>query len=205
MSRPVKIILVLVIFLVLYIPVGWLWGKALPAYSRFLASVSQTVTNAFESADTSYRITVDRGDFVVAARITVGGAYGRDQMFELPGNRPTDTVSYNLSLWAALFLATVVFIKPPARWRFLLIAPLLIVLWHICDLFIFAKNTRWILVKDLQQDYARYVSYSYNWHWFWMWALEFNRRIVDPFLPLALWFLFCFRSFFTLPAERPST
>jgi len=93
-------------------------------------------------------------------------------------------------------LATVVFIGPRARWQYLLVAPALIILWHVCDLMIFAKNTRWMLLVKLYEQFPAYVDYSFGWHWFWHWALELNRRIIDPFLPLLLWIVFCSKSFF---------
>jgi len=200
LSKPVRIFIIIILFAVIYVPVGLLWEKVLPLYSEILASLSEGIINAIEFSDTSYIITVDRGDFKVDARVAIGSGYSRSR-FQLSGTRPADLVTYNLSLWAAFFLASFAFQDRSARWRFLLISPVILVLWHICDLTIFAKNTRWILVRDLSEQYPSLIGYSLSWHWFWMWVLEFNRRIIDPFLPLLLWFVFCFRSFFA----RPST
>ena len=201
LSRPAKIFIIIALFAVFYLPTGWLWGKVLPSYSQVLATVSEWFVNAIETADTTYVITIVQGRFEVNAQVRIGRGYNR-QVFGLSGKRPTDLVSYNLSLWAALFLASCLFMGRSARWKFLLISPVVLILWHVCDLTIFAKNTRWILVRDLSREYPALIGYSVNWHWFWMWALELNRRIIDPFLPLLLWFVFCFKSFFALPATR---
>ena len=201
LSKSAKIIAAVVLFAVLYVPVNLLWKQALPSYAGFLAGVGETAVNALEFSDTSYRVSVEQGDFKVVAHVAVGGRRSRLGEYELPGTRPTDLVTYNLSLWAALALATTVFIGPSARWRFLLIAPLIIFLWQLCDLTIFAKNTRWILVKDLNKQFPTVIDYSYSWHWLWYWAQELNRRIIDPFLPLLLWIVFCSKSFFLRPGK----
>jgi hypothetical protein len=203
LSRPVKIVVVIALFVVLYVPTTLLWGKVLPSYSRVLTTVSAWFVNVIEATDTAYLVAIEGEDFKVTARVSVGSGFKRST-FQLTGTRPTDLVSYNLSLWVAFFLASFAFVGRSARWRFLLISPVIIVLWHVCDLTIFAKNTRWILVKDLSAEYPRLIGYSFNWHWFWMWALELNRRIIDPLLPLVLWFVFCFRSFFAAPAADSS-
>jgi hypothetical protein len=141
---------------------------------------------------------VDGGDYIVVARTSLPDNRRSGNVYKLNGTRKIDLVSYNSGLWAALLLATIAFVSPSGRWKFLLIAPIILFLWHLCDLTIFAKNTRWILVKDLNQQAPSLIDYSYSWHWFWYWAKELNRRIIDPFLPLLLWIIFCARSFFTL-------
>ncbi len=180
---------------VLYFPINLLWMQVLPSYARIMAAIGEASSNAIEFSDTVYRFALEGGDFKVIARATVSGAQARSDSYELDGTRPADLVAYNLSLWAALALATAAFIGPKARWRYLLVAPALIILWHVCDLIIFAKNTRWMLLIKLNEQFPAYVDYSFGWHWFWHWALELNRRIIDPFLPLLLWIVFCSKSF----------
>lgn len=202
LSPPIRIILVVVLLGLCYLPVAWLWGRMLPSYSRLIAAASESITNAIEFSDTSYRIAVDGSDFKVTARMRVMDGVVEKGRYEQSGDRPIDLVSYNLALWGALGLATILFVSAKARLRFLLIAPAIIIAWHLCDLMIFAKNTHWVLAKELHRQFPALVSYSFSWNWLWWWALELNRRIIDPFLPLALWLMFCLRSFLTVLSHR---
>ena len=195
LSKSARILIAILLFGILYVPTSLLWNMARPAWCRVLASVSQPIINIIEITDTSYRIEIEGGDFKLTARMAVKGKQSRPETYELSGTRKGDLVTYNLNLWAALFLATVAFIGKPARWKYLLLAPLIIVLFQFFDLAIFAKNTRWILVKDLSPKFPYAVDYNYSWHWFWYWAQELDRRILDPFLPLLLWIMFCVKSF----------
>ena len=202
LSPPIRIILVVAMFGLCYLPAAWAWGKMLPSYSRLIAGVSETLANAVEFSDASYRIAVDGPDFKVTVRMRVMDGVVEKGRYEQSGTRPTDLVSYNLALWGALGLATILFVSPKARLRFFLIAPAIIIVWHLCDLMIFAKNSHWVLTKELHRQFPALVAYSLSWNWWWWWTLELNRRIIDPFLPLALWLIFCLRSFLSLSSSR---
>jgi hypothetical protein len=202
LSRSAKLLIAIGLFIVLYMPVELLWVQVRPAYADFLAGVAEPVINLLEFSDTSYRVTAKEDNFEVVAHVRVGGQYSRAGQYELPGKRKLDLVTYNMSLWATLFLATVLFVNRRARLRYLIIAPLAIFVWHVCDLTIFAKNTKWILIKQLNGRFPAMVSYSLTWNWLWYWAQEFNRRIVDPFLPLLLWVVFCATSFFAVIRQK---
>ncbi len=199
-SRRTKILIAVGLFIVLYLPVELLWEQARPAYAKVLAGIAEPVMNLVDFSNTTYRINIREDSFEVVARIRLGGNYSRRNVYELPGSRKLDMVTYNMSLWATLFLATVLFLDGRSRGRFLVIAPLVIFGWHVCDLVIFAENTRWILTKDLSASYPAMISYSLSWNWFWYWAQELNRRIIDPFLPLLLWIIICAKSFFRVTA-----
>lgn len=198
LSKPAKLLISAALFAACYIPINLVWEQVLPSYSQFVASASDTFVNMIEFSDTSYSISVEESNYRCMARVPVTDSNGSKKTYRLSGTRRTDMVAYNMSLWAALLLATVAFLKPSARWRFLLIAPVIIFLWHICDLTIFAKNTRWIIIKDLNGQNPSLIDYSYSWHWFWYWAKELNRRIIDPFLPILLWIIFCTKSYFVI-------
>ncbi len=196
LSRSAKILLAVGLFVVLYLPVELLWVQVRPAYARILAGISEPVMNLLDFSNTTYRVNVKEDSFEIVARIRLGGTYSRRNVYELPGKRKLDLVTYNMSLWATLFLATVLFLDRRARLRYVIIAPIVIFAWHICDLIIFAENTRWILTKDLSAKFPTMIHYSFSWNWFWYWAQELNRRIIDPFLPLLLWIISCARRFF---------
>jgi len=201
-SKSVKTLIAVVLFIILYLPISLVWDQIRPAYSRTLADIAEPVVNIIEFSDASYRIDVGQNEFLTVARVRVGGEYTRIGEYELEGARKADLVSYNLSLWVTMLLATGLFVDRRTLLKFLIITPLILIAWHVCDLTIFAKNTRWRLVKDLHDQYPAYIDYSYSWNWFWFWAQELNRRIIDPFLPLLLWLIFCARSFFVPSASR---
>jgi hypothetical protein len=196
LSKGAKIIIVVVLSGLLYLPAGWLWRQALPSYSRFLAATAQTVVNIIDWSPAKYAIIVNQNDFEVTVKHPLGTPPNAKE-YAQTGTRPTDLVSYNLSLWAALFLASVLFINARARWTFLIIPLVVLVVWHLCDLFIFAMNTHWVLVKYLNEHHPQLIDYGHARHYVWWWALELNRRIIDPFLPLLLWIIFCAKSFFS--------
>ncbi len=189
-----RIVVVIALFIVTYVPIELLWQQLLPTYSEFLSGLAERIANTVETRGSWYSIRVKGDDFVVEAFIVLPG--NRSNQYSFDGTRPTNLVSYNLALWAALGIASAFFLNRKARWKFLLLAPLIVVAWHVCDLVIFAKNARWMLLQDLQRQDPHMVDYSAAWQWFWWWLFELNRRIIDPFLPLLLWILFCARSFF---------
>lgn len=196
LSRRARILIALALFVVSYLAVFWLWIRMLPAYGQFLAVASEGFVTAIESADTSYKIEFVDLSIQVKTRVAYGPPGSRKGRHARTAGRPINEVSYNLCLWAALFLATVPFVNSSSRWRFLLLGLILMVFWHVCDVTIYAKNCRWTILDSLHQDYPELVSYSSVWRWFWTWALVINLRIVDPLLPMFLWILFCARSFF---------
>ncbi len=200
-SRQAKIGLALLLFVLLYGPAYWVWTAARPAYCQILANTAQRAANTFEFSDTAYRISIAGENFKGTANVVVRPPRGRESQFELGGERPTGEVTYNLGLWLALYAATLLFISPRARLWFGLGAPLGIMLWHLCDLFIFLKNTRWVLIKDLAREFPGIVIYSSSWNWFWWWWMELNDRIIDPLLPLALWIIICAPSFLRRPPQ----
>jgi len=196
LSRSVKILIAIGLFIVLYLPVELVWEMVRPGYAGILAGVAEPVINLVDLSNTTYRVNAGEENFKIVARINSGGKHSRRNVYELPGNRKVDMVTYNMGLWATLFLATAAFLDRRSRLYFLIIAPLIIFCWHVCDLFIFAENTRWILTKDLSAQFPSLIQYSLSWNWIWYWAQELNRRIIDPFLPLLLWLIFCAGSFF---------
>jgi len=193
LRAPAKIALVIVLFAVTYVPIELLWQRLLPTYSRLLSAVAESVANVIETRGSWYGVQVKGDDFVVEAYIALPG--NRSNQYSFDCTRPTNLVSYNIPLWAALATASAYFLKRKTRWKFLLLAPLIIVAWHVCDLTIFAKNARWMLLQDLHRQNPHFVDYNVKWQWFWWWLFELNRRIIDPFLPLLLWILFCARPF----------
>ncbi len=194
LSRPLRLLLAALIFGVSYVLVHLLWSQGLPAYGDFLASISEDVINGLEGTQTSYRVVVDEAAFKVRVRVPYGPqSRPKARNLESEG-RPVQDVTYNICLWAALFAATAPFVNRSARLRFLLIGLGAMVLWHICDLTITAKNCRWIVMQSLHDDYGDATAHSSAWHWFWNWAYVFNIRIIDPFLPFLLWTIFCSRS-----------
>jgi hypothetical protein len=195
LSKGAKVFLILVLFGILCVPATWVWGKLVPSYNRLLASVGGTFINAVETTGATYTVAVDSTNFHVGVTVPVGLGPAQRGKYELQGKNPANMVSFNLILWAALLVATVAFVGWSARWKYLLIAPAVLFVWHIFDLAIFAKLTRWIAVKDVYRQYPNLVDYSYAWEWFWWWAKEFNRYIIVAFLPLLLWIVLCFRSF----------
>jgi hypothetical protein len=113
-----KAAIVLVLFVVLFFPIEWAWGRVMISYGRFLAAAVEPVVNALDWSDASYRLTVDKEDVVVTARMTVRdhGRYLGE--YEQVGLRPINLVSYNLGLWGALLLASAFFVPPHARYRY---------------------------------------------------------------------------------------
>ncbi|MCP4569728.1 MAG: hypothetical protein GY841_19280 [FCB group bacterium] len=199
LSKPIRIFVVIGLFCVLFIPIDVLWGKLRPGYSRVITPVAEFTANLIEFSDISYVMKTVDDNFSVDAQLTIGR-----QFYNKEGRRPADLVTYNLVLWAALFLSTFFFIDSRARLKFLIIAPIVLILWHLCDLTIFAKNAHWMLKQNLNQNYRGMIEYSHSWQWFWWWAFELNQKIIDPLLPILLWVIFCFRSFFS-PSIRKKT
>lgn len=195
LSRQAKIGLTLLLFLLLYGPAYWAWTTVRPGYCQILANLAEGTANALEFSGATYRVTVAGDNFKGVANVAVRPPRGRESRFELGGERPTGEVTYNLALWLALMAATFLFIAPRSRLWFGIGAPFGIIVWHMCDLFILLKNTRWVLLKDLSTDFPEVVAYSGAWNWFWWWWMEINSRIIDPFLPLALWIILCGKSF----------
>ncbi len=195
LSKPVKAVVIVILFVVLFFPVDRLWNNLSPSYSRLLVAVVEPLVNVLDLSNVSYRMTVDAENFIVTARMAVVD-HGRDLgQYEQTGLRPINLVSYNLGLWAALFLASAFFLPPRARYRYLIVAPVVIILWHACDLAIFAENTYWMLAKGLNRQFPDAVSYRFLSSWLWWWTFELNRRIIDPFLPMLLWLIICWKSF----------
>ncbi|MDD4051666.1 MAG: hypothetical protein PHR28_07205 [candidate division Zixibacteria bacterium] len=195
LSRPAKAAVIVILFMILFFPVERLWSNVSLPYGRVLAAVVEPLVNALDVSDVSYRLTIDKEDFVVTARMTVID-HGRNLgQYEQTGLRPINLVSYNLSLWGALFLASFFFLPARARLRYLIIAPIIIVMWHVCDLAIFAQNTYWMLAEELHRQFPEAVPYRFLSNWLWWWTFELNRRIIDPFLPMLLWLIFCWKPF----------
>lgn len=191
-------------FAVSYVAVFWLWGKAQPAYGRFLAETSDLFVNATAATGTAYRINFVDSAIQVKMRVSYGPPHkGMGRNLRGAG-RPIGEVSYNLCLWAALFLATSLFVNAASRMRFLLIGLVLTIFWHVCAVTILANYHRIKLIESLYRDYPDMVSFSPGWCWFWESALVLNLRIVDPFLPMFLWIFFCARSFFAPTAKDRS-
>lgn len=190
-----KAAIVLALFVVLFLPVEWAWRQVMISYGRFLAAAVEPAVNALDWTETSYRIGIDKKDFSVTARMTVRDRKRYLGEFEQIGLRPINLVTYNLILWGALFPASALFLPARARYRYLFIAPLVIVAWHACDLMIFTQNTYWVLAKELHRKFPAIVPYRFLSSWLWWWTFELNRRIIDPFLPMLLWMIFCWKSF----------
>lgn len=201
MSRRIRTLIALALFMVSYLAVYWLWGKAWPAYGRFLAAASDGFVNAVATTGTSYKIDFVDSSVRVQTRVAYGPPGSEKGRNSQRRGRPINEVSYNLCLWAALCVATLPFVNSSSRWRFVLIGLILMIFWHVCDVAIYAKNCRWMLLESLHQDFPELVSDSSVWPWFWNRALVLNIRIIAPLLPMFLWILFCSRSFFA-PTEK---
>jgi hypothetical protein len=202
LSKPAKAAVIIILFVALFFPVDWLWSTVSLSYGRFLAAVVEPLVNTLDLSDVSYHLTVDKGDFVVTAHLAVvdhGRTLGE---YEQTGLRPVNLVSYNLSLWGALFLASAFFLPPRARYRYLIIAPIIIIIWHACDLSIFAQNTYWVLAKGLHRQFPETMPYRFLSSWLWWWTFELNRRIIDPFLPMLLWLIICWKPMLSDDRQR---
>jgi hypothetical protein len=195
LSKPAKAAIIIALFVILFLPMEWLWSKTSPSYARFIAGVVAPLVNALDPADVSYSVTTDPDNFVVTARRVVVD-HGRNLgPYEQTGLRPINMVSYNLVLWAALGAASFLFLPARARYRYLIIAPAVIIAWHVCDVVIFTQNTYWMLIKDLNRQFPGAAPYRFLPSWLWWWGFELNRRIIDPFLPMLLWLIFCWKPF----------
>lgn len=197
MRRSTKVLLIVGAFLVCYLPLSWVWEKALPTYSGFVCVASESLVNTIElTSGIRHGLEITNEDFVIKSDlVTRMPGRGRVRLSQ-DGNRPYSLVSYNLTLWAGILISTCAFIDRKAILRYFVIGLVVLVAAHLFDLTIFVKNTRSILLSAVTRQYEIDVNYSYVWHRIWWWSLELNRRIIAPSLPLLLWIVLCWRSFY---------
>lgn len=197
LSKPTKILIIVLLFAIVYGPIYWCWKVILPSYSGLLAPVANQIANAFEFSGSHYSLTYKKGKFRIVAFRQSGGRFGTQNLTKQEGARSADDVSYNLVLWLALSLATFPFTGQEARRRFLMWGAILLIMFHLCDLFILAKNANCRLLRGIHDSNPGrvIVSYSFAWQWLWWWASDLNQMIIRPFLPLGLWIVFCSESF----------
>ncbi len=179
-----------------YFPAYFTWSKLLSPYAVLITNTSRKILKVCSNHNVVYEISLDSSNFMITAYLL---PQNHSVTKEIPviGSKAIDEVTYNGSLWLALLLASLLFIPSSVWLRFFGFSLIILFLWHVLDIVIVAHYTGYkaIVFAEKLLNPKDLPSNNLLWSEIWEQSLFFKTRILDPFLPLLLWIVFCSRTF----------